>query len=174
MSVTGVAADPYGFAYVTFYDTSATAAPVSGMVEFDTYNGGSSIAQFIPDTSAGWTSANSIFTDAMYGGSNVYVLASPNTSAGTVGNSTGTADVFVFDIFFDQLSTNPSPVAKSYPGTLTLTSGSSLVLPNKFAGPIQNGTLFVSQTDFALAPNPGASEYLSAVALDLSSVKSVP
>ena len=170
VSVTGVAADPYGFAYVTFYDAAVGSAPVSGLVEYDTYGGGAAIASFIPDTTAGWTSANSIFTDAMYGGSNVYVLASPNTLAG-VGQNVGTADVFIWDIYFDQLSTNPSPVAGSFTSAPTLTAG-SLSLPNRFSGLIQNGTLFVCQTNFAVTGPQ--TEVLSGVALDLSSVKSVP
>jgi hypothetical protein len=172
--VTGVAADLYGYAYVTFYNTPSPGSgnPVSGMVQYDSYAGGPAIASFIPDTTAGWASADSIFTDVTYAASNIYVLASPNT--GTVGASTtfniGTADVYMFDTFLNQISTNPSPVAHSYSGTVTLTSGSSLVLPNKFVGTIQGGTIFVSQTDFAAV----GAEYLSGVAIDLSSVKSVP
>ena len=170
MTVTGVTADPYGFAYVTFFNTGA-GPTISGMIEFDTFAGGPSIAQFIPDTSLGWTSANSIFTDVMYGGNNVYILASPNTTAG-LPNNTGTADVFIFDIFFNQLSANPSPVARSFNLGLPGLTGTSLIEPNKFAGPIQSGTLFVSQEDFSFV---GAQpEVLSGVSTDLTSVHSVP
>ncbi len=45
-----------------------------------------------------------------------------------------------------------------------------MTLPSKFVGMVQGGSFFVSQTDFAA----GGTEYLSAVPLDLSSVKSVP
>ncbi|MFI5369655.1 MAG: hypothetical protein ACHQ1F_11670, partial [Spirochaetia bacterium] len=68
------------------------------------------------------------------------------------------------------LSTNPSPVAQSYSGTVNLTGGGSLILPNKFTGTTQGGAFFVSQTNFAAA----GPEFLSAVSLDLSSMKSVP
>jgi hypothetical protein len=174
VAATGVAADLYGEAYVTFYNTPTptTGSPVSGMVQYDTIAGGPAIASFIPDTTAGWSSADSIFTDVMYGGSNVYVLASPNTNTVGAGGTRGigTADVFIFDTFLDLLSTNPSPVSQVYASMPALTGGSSLILPNKFIGSIQGGTIFVSQTDFAAT----GAEYLSGVAIDLSSVKSVP
>jgi hypothetical protein len=169
--VTGVTADPYGFAYVTFYNTVASGPPVSGMVEYDSYYGGLPIAQYIPDTTLGWTSANSIFTDVIYGGSNLYLLGSPNTTTAGLPNNTGTADVFIFDTYFNQLSTNPSPVAQSYNGSVpSPTGGGSLIKPNKFVGMIQGGTFFVSQTDFVT----GGAESLSAVSLDLSSMRSAP
>jgi hypothetical protein len=172
--VTGVTADPYGFVYLTYYNTPAAGGnPVSGMAEFDSYYGGPAIYSIIPsDTTTTWTSANSIFTDVMYNGSNLYVLASPNTSAGVAGtHSTGTADIYSFDTFFNQLSANPSQIARSYNGTVTLSGGSSLTLPNKFTGTVSGGTFFFSQTDFAAAASVGtATEYLSAVPLDLSSV----
>ena len=171
VSVTGMTADPYGFAYVTFYNTSTSGHPVSGLLEFDSFSGGPAIASFIPDTTLAWTSANSIFTDAMYGASNVYMLASPNTSVGAAGDlNHGTADVFIFDIYFNQVSNNPAPVARSFSTTIALGTGSSLTLPNKFVGMVEGGAFLVSQTDFAA----GGTDYLSAVSLDLSSVKSVP
>lgn len=177
VSVTGVAADPYGYAYVSFYNTPAGGGtPVSGIVSYDSYAypNNPNVAQYIPDTTAAWTSADSIFTDVTHTGSNFYVLASPNTTTGQASDQySGTADVFIFDTSFVQLSTNPSLIAHSHNGTVSLTGG-GLVLPNKFTGMIQGGTFFVSQTDFAAAPNLGAPEYLSAVSLDLSSVTSVP
>jgi hypothetical protein len=173
VSVTGVAADPYGFAYITFYNTltPTTGNPVSGMVEFDSYGapGATFFDQRILDTSGGWTNANSIFTDAMYGGSNIYLLASPNTSPGTAGvRNHGTADVYEYDIYLNQLSANPSPVHQTYTtgSAISLGTGSSLTLPNKFVGTPQGGTFFVSQTDFAA----GGPDVLSTVPLDLSSV----
>jgi hypothetical protein len=165
--VTGVTVDVYAYAYVTFYNTAPGGTRVSGIVEYDYY--ASPYSQYIPDTTLAWTSTDSIFTDVMYGASNVYVLASPNTLAG-IGQNTGAADIFLFDTYLTQISTNPSPVAHSFNGTVSLTSGGSLVLPNKFIGTIQGGKFFLSQTNFAAV----GAEYLSAVSLDLSSMTSVP
>jgi len=172
--VTGVTADIYGFAYVTFYNyLPAGSTPVSGVAEFDSYLGGPAIASYIPNTTAAWTSSDSIFTDAMYNGSNIYVLASPNTSVAQAANhSTGTADVYILDTYLNQLSTNPSPVAQAFPGPSlpALTGGGSLLLPNKFVGTVEGGVFFLSQTD----PVVGGTEYLSKVSLDLSTVGSEP
>jgi hypothetical protein len=174
ISVTGVAADPYGYAYVTFYNTPAAGGTlVSGMTQYDSYAASNPlIAQYIPDTTAAWTSSDSIFTDVTYAGSNLYVLASPNTA--TVGpggdQNKGTAGVFIFDTYLSQISANPSAVAQSFSGTVNLANGGSLVLPNKFVGMIQGSTFFISQTDFAAT----GAEFLSAVSLDWSSVRSVP
>jgi hypothetical protein len=167
-SVTGVAADLYADVYVTYYNEISPGAghPMSGVLE---YYFGSLYAQYSPDTSGGWSSTNSIFTDVLFNGATLYALASPNTNVVGLGpdHNKGTADVYMFDYYMNQLSANPTAISQPF----TALTGNSLSLPNKFVGMPQGGSFFISQTDFAVQ---GPGEALSVVSLDLSSVSSVP
>ncbi len=167
-AVTGLAADSYGDVFVSFYNAVPSTGPVvSGVLE---YNFGYLYAAYVPDTSGGWSSSDSVFTDLMYSGGLLYALASPigPTAIGGITNR-GTADIYTFDYYMDQLSSNPSPVAQQYSGSLALGAG-SLTMPNRFAGLVQNGELLISQADFVA---PGA-EKLSAVSTDFRMVTALP
>jgi hypothetical protein len=169
---TGIAADYYGDAYISFYNTGlgGTGHPISGVIEYD-YEG-TAYAWDIPDTTSAWTSADSIVTDLVFSGGSLYVLASPNTSAGAVSDhNKGRADIKVYDSYMDSLVSNPTAIAQTFSGSGSIsTTGSALSLPNKFAGLVESGYLLISQSDFVT----GGTEDLSAVSLDLTSVYSLP
>jgi hypothetical protein len=170
---TGITADIYGDVFISYYVHGITSDPIdSGILEY--YNGyySTSLRNGTGDGTVTWASNNSVYTDVSFEGGRLFALGSPLTAPAWSGASpanTGTADVFVYDYYLNQLEYSPSPVANAFSGSLAGLASSSLSRPNRFAGPSENGFLYISQTDFAATPSV-ATQVLSKVGTDLSSV----
>lgn len=143
---TAIAVDSvYYDVYLTFYRSTSTSFH-SGILEY--YND----TLFGPTPSSDLVSTDSIYTDAIWDQGKLWVLTSPVTltnlnpalPAATV--NTGWARIIVFNDLLETQTVFPPSLDQTYSGSLSPLSGSTkLVLPNRFAGPVQGTSLFVSQ-----------------------------
>jgi hypothetical protein len=168
---TGIAVDStWGDVYVTYYSKSSNDSKVySDVLQFY----GDSLFAYYPATGSSQIVDNtsSILTDVVWDQGKAWVLASPNTSlTGTsVSSNTGTADIWTFDDYLSPLATFPTVKHQVYSGSIpSLSAQTALVVPNRFTGPVQKTTLYISQADFLAVSN----HVLSGVNLTTNAVTS--
>jgi hypothetical protein len=120
------------------------------------------------------TPAN-IYTDVSWDKGKLWALTSPVKTLGGAMPHAGTANLVALDEYMNLLDITDSTgtvldFSKAYSASVPAlsTSTAQLVLPNRFAGPIQGTVLYLSQTDFAA----GGTGILSAVDLEAGTVAS--
>jgi len=141
---TGVATDDTGDVFVAYYTYDGSTTVNSSIIDYY-YD---SLYQYYPQGAA---STAAIFTDVTFDQGQLWVLASPVTSSALGGSSfanTGIADILTTDTSLYQSTANQFSVTQVYIGSLPTLPAGKLVIPNRFAGPIQGNLLYLSQFDF--------------------------
>ena len=163
---TGIAVDStWTDVYISFYNNDGTTVQ-SGILQYynDQYQDATPVVSNYPtDTPV------EIFTDVVWEKGKLWALTSPVTTLAPLTSKTGTADLLTFDDYMGSLPFTDTTGAtldfhKTYTTSIPAlsTSTAQLVLPNRFTGPIQGTSLYLSQTDFAA----GTSGILSAVNIE--------
>lgn len=148
---TGIAVDStYSDVDITFYSTNVGVAQ-SGLLSY--YSNSLYTTYPLLQTDRAFTdSSSSIYTDVSWDQGKLWVLASPNTSTATPGN-TGRADILTFDDFINPLTTFPTALHQDYSLNGKLGNGgtpaNTLYLPNRFAGSAQGSFLYFSQWNYS-------------------------
>jgi hypothetical protein len=149
MTPTAIAVDStWGDVYVTYYSKSSNTSNVySGVLQFY----GDSLFAYHSGQVDG-TPTQPILTDVAWDQGKAWVLGSPTTNltgSGPLLANSGAAVLWTYDDFLSPLTSYPG-LQKVYSGAISVLSSatSQLTLPNRFTGPIQATTLYISQADF--------------------------
>jgi hypothetical protein len=171
---TGIAVDStWSDVYISFYNSDGASTVQSGVLQYysDSYQSYSVVNTYDKATS---TPAN-IYTDVSWDKGKLWALTGPVKTLGGAMPHAGTANLVALDEYMNLLDITDSTgtvldFSKAYSASVPAlsTSTAQLVLPNRFAGPIQGTVLYLSQTDFAA----GGTGILSAVDLEAGTVAS--